>query len=205
MALRESGLGRAYYRRLEAWVLPLVERTGLSPSGLSLLGVLAAALVPAAFWLHPFAGVVCMLVSGVLDNLDGLLSRARSSTGPYGEFLDSTLDRIADVFFLTGFWVLLWGVTDLAVFGTLLVLGCLAVTLLVGYTKERIESLGVTCTGGIFGRPERVILLLVLGSAVGVFPGQAERILFLGLGAYLVLGVLTLGQRFRLAGQKLKK
>ncbi|MFW5791996.1 MAG: CDP-alcohol phosphatidyltransferase family protein [Desulfohalobiaceae bacterium] len=205
MALRESGLGRAYYRCLEAWVLPLVARTGVSPSGLSLLGVLVAALVPAAFWLHPFAGVGCMLVSGVLDNLDGLLSRARSRTGPYGEFLDSTLDRIADVFFLTGFWVLLWEVTDLPVVGTLSVLGCLAVTLLIGYTKERIESLGVTCTGGIFGRPERVILLLLLGSAVGVFPGQAERILFTGLWVYLVLGVLTLGQRFRLAGHKLKK
>ncbi len=205
MALRESGLGKAYYRRLEAWVLPLVERTGVSPGGISLLGVLTAVLVPPAFWLHPFAGVGCMLVSGVLDNLDGLLSRARGESGRLGDFLDSTLDRFSDVLYLTGFWVLLWGLPrGQLIAGSLLVMAALSVTLLAEYTRERIEALGATCTGGLFGRPERVIFLLVLGVGAGAFPGRASWLLWAGLAVYVVLGGITVVQRFQVAGKSLE-
>ena len=42
-------------------------------------------------------GIVIILVAGVLDGLDGALARHQGTDGPYGDFLDHTIDRIVDV------------------------------------------------------------------------------------------------------------
>ena len=41
--------------------------------------------------------VILVLIAGVLDALDGALARHQGTDGPYGDFLDHTIDRIVDV------------------------------------------------------------------------------------------------------------
>ena len=86
---------------------PLVLRMGdLDPSVLTWASLLLAIV---AFYLLSGAGldeagaiaimggVVLILVAGVLDALDGALARHQGVDGPYGDFLDHTIDRVVDV------------------------------------------------------------------------------------------------------------
>ena len=42
-------------------------------------------------------GIVIIIIAGVLDGLDGALARHQGTDGPYGDFLDHTIDRVVDV------------------------------------------------------------------------------------------------------------
>src|SRR5262249_45640590 len=73
-------------------------RTPVTPNMLTVTGTVgmtagALSLFPTG---HLFAG--CMVCTGfvVADMLDGALARIKGSTGVFGAFLDSTLDRISD-------------------------------------------------------------------------------------------------------------
>ncbi len=41
--------------------------------------------------------VALVLIAGVFDALDGALARHQGTDGPYGDYLDHTIDRIVDV------------------------------------------------------------------------------------------------------------
>src|ERR1700683_4210292 len=83
-------------------------KTPVTPNMLTVLGTAgmaagALALFPTG---HLFAG--CMVCTGFVltDMLDGALARIKGTTGKFGAFLDSTLDRIAAASVLggTGVW-----------------------------------------------------------------------------------------------------
>ena len=94
----------------ERWtkaINPLVHRMeGVDPSLLTWTSLILSIL---AFYLLMTAGndtngailivggVVVILVAGVLDGLDGALARHQGTDGPYGDFLDHTIDRVVDV------------------------------------------------------------------------------------------------------------
>ena len=42
-------------------------------------------------------GIVLIIVAGIFDALDGALARYQGTDGPYGDFLDHTIDRVVDV------------------------------------------------------------------------------------------------------------
>ena len=42
-------------------------------------------------------GIILILVAGILDALDGALARHQGVDGPYGDFLDRTIDRVVDI------------------------------------------------------------------------------------------------------------
>ncbi len=42
-------------------------------------------------------GIILILVAGILDALDGALARHQGVDGPYGDFLDHTIDRVVDI------------------------------------------------------------------------------------------------------------
>ena len=87
--------------------------------------------------------------------LDGRLARARGLASQRGAFLDSTLDRFAEVGVFVGLAVLyMESVPELAV-----VVAALGGSLLVSYTRARGESLGVTARVGVMQRAERLLLV----------------------------------------------
>src|SRR5690606_3203790 len=99
---------------------------------------------------------------------------------PRGAFLDSTLDRFAEVGAFVGLAVLYREST----LGVVLVAAALGGSLLVSYARARGESLGVVCKVGIMQRAERLLLIGfggILDPAVCDAAGWADGTLLLGL------------------------
>jgi CDP-diacylglycerol---glycerol-3-phosphate 3-phosphatidyltransferase len=126
------------------------------------------------------------------DMLDGAVARARGTSGPWGAFLDSTLDRVGDgaVFGALALWYAGRGndLTLCAVAIYDLVAG--AVT---SYAKARAESLGMTCNVGIAERGERLVAILVLTGLSGLFGVAVLR--DIGLWGLAVATTVTVAQR----------
>src|SRR3954452_18374392 len=149
-------------RRLAGW--------GVTPDALTVIGTLGVAGGALGFYPRGkfFLGTLVITAFVFSDMLDGAVARVRGTTGRWGAFLDSTLDRIGDgaVFGALALWYAGDGnsTTLCAVAIYDLVAG--AVT---SYTKARAESLGMTCNVGIAERSERLIAILVLTGFSGLF------------------------------------
>ena len=135
-------------------------RTGLSPSfftGLGFVAVAADSVLIALGYLQ-LAGVL-LIASLLLDSLDGAVARATGRVSAFGGFLDSTLDRWAEVALFFGMGVALsrLGSTLDLVFVYWAVCG----SLLVSYTRARAESIGVPCKEGLFTRFERMVVMVL--------------------------------------------
>lgn len=150
----------SFVRRWFFWFVRPVERAslllGLSPLFYNLLGFAFGA---AAGWLFASGRFAtagwAVLLSGVADALDGRVARARGLAGPRGAFLDSTIDRFAEVAAFVGLAVAFRpSGAALAV-----VAAALGGSLLVSYTRARGESQGVLCTAGVMQRAERLLLI----------------------------------------------
>lgn len=192
--LRTSYLGAAYYRMLQAHLLIPVQKWGLTPNQLTLLGFITAALVPAGFLVHPIAGLLLLSASGIADSLDGLMARHQHQTSKFGAFLDSSLDRISDFCYLLGFWLLLW-TSPRHLTATLLMFTALLLTLMISYVKARAESLGTVCPSGIMERAVRVIYLIAWALLVCLLPASGTALLWIGFVIYIGLAAATLIHR----------
>ena len=140
------------------------------------VGVAAAALV-----LFPmgemFPGAFTCTIFVLLDMLDGVLARIKGTTGQWGAFLDSTLDRVADAAIFSGLvWWFMRGGHDPVLGGVSLF--CLVCGALVSYAKARAEGLELRCDVGLIERPERMLISLI---AVGVSGLGVPYILPIGL------------------------
>ena len=158
-------LRRLVYAKVE----PLLNRTArfcagkkITPSQLTLAGL---GLNLLAGWIYAsgvfFAAGFMILIASLGDLLDGPLARLTGKAGPFGAFLDSTVDRYSDFFLFGG---ISYYFASEASWGWFLVaLGILLGAFLTSYTKARAESLMPACSVGFFERAER-ILLLAFGS-----------------------------------------
>jgi archaetidylinositol phosphate synthase len=163
--------------RLSSYLLSLGKAFaafGLSPTVWTGAGFLVALLAAVGFSLTgytgEFLGGLLILASGFFDIVDGAVARATNSVSKAGAFLDSTLDRAAEVAIFGG--ILLGNYTS-----PFVVLLSLSLSLLVSYTRAKGDSLGVSLSGvGIGERSERLVVL-ALASLVG----------FVGVGVLIVL------------------
>lgn len=163
-------MNRATARRvltsyLEQPVTGLLARLGVSPNGLTLLGLVVAGA--SAYLLSVgllWAGGIVLLASGVFDLFDGALARATGRASRFGALLDSVVDRVSEMVVLLGLLILY--IQSSSAEGLVLVYLALAGSVLVSYLRARAEGLGIECRVGIMTRPERVVALgigLVLG------------------------------------------
>ena len=150
---------RAGARRL----VPALRLLGFTPNALTLVGLLicaASGVLVATGRLIP--GGVILLLASAFDILDGAVARVTGKVYRYGAFLDSTTDRYAESF---TYIALLWYFTvqqpGRHVIEPMLVILALTGSLLVSYVRARAQSLGFVCDGGIFARPERVVITVV--------------------------------------------
>lgn len=144
--------------RLLAPVVAALVRLGVTADAITISGCLGSMVVAgliAAGWL-PTAGLVYLLVSA-LDFFDGAVARASGTARPFGAFLDSLLDRIAESAPLTGL-VYYYAAGQHPVEAALVSVATVG-SLAVSYARARAEGLGLECTVGWFQRPERVVLL----------------------------------------------
>ena len=99
--------------------------------------------------------IISLFITEFFDQLDGVVARIQGPT-QLGAFLDSTLDRIGDLFILIG--VIFSDYSNLVV-GLLVLIG----SFLTPYTRAKIEALGVDNLYGVglLERTDRVPILLI--------------------------------------------
>lgn len=183
-----------FARRWFYWVvhpvLAVSLALGLHPVVYNLLGVAFGILGGVAFATgHVVLGGWGILLGGIADVLDGRVARARGLADERGAFLDSTLDRFAEVGAFVGLGVLY---ADTA-WALAVVVTALGGSLLVSYARARGESVGVVCKLGIMQRAERILAVGlggVLDPAVSAAWGWPEGTLLLGILALVAAGTV---------------
>lgn len=176
------------------WFLQPVERLSLalriSPTAFNLMGVffgVAAGYLFATGRVN--LGGWAVLMGGAADVLDGRIARAQGLEGPRGAFLDSTLDRFAEVGAFAGLAVYFQD----SVLATVIVVMALSGSLLVSYTRARGESQGIICKVGIMQRAERLLLVGfggVLDAAIAAWTGLQGGTPLLILLLFVSVGTL---------------
>ncbi|HVX69527.1 MAG TPA: CDP-alcohol phosphatidyltransferase family protein [Mycobacteriales bacterium] len=167
---------------------------GITPDALTVIGTLGVTAGALAFYPRGkfFVGTLVITAFVFSDLMDGAVARVRGTSGPWGAFLDSTLDRVGDgaVFGALALWYAGDGnnMTLCAVALYDLVAGVVT-----SYAKARAESLGMTCNVGIAERSERLIAILVLTGLSGLFGVPVLR--DIGLWGLAGLTTITVIQR----------
>lgn len=145
---------------LDAVGRPL-SQLGIPPNAITFTGFLLQVGVGMLFFrgLNRVGGLVLLLVAP-LDALDGAVARAGGRDGPFGAFLDSTLDRFSDAALILGLTAHQLGQGQMLEAALFLV--ALVAALMVSYTRARAEALGISCQVGLATRLERVFLIVLL-------------------------------------------
>src|SRR5262245_12066812 len=84
-------------RRLLDPAVALLARLGVSPTAVSLFGLLLSAVSGALVGRGGLrAGAGCLILAALCDVLDGQLARRTGQASRFGAFLDSCLDRLGE-------------------------------------------------------------------------------------------------------------
>ncbi|MCC7352253.1 MAG: CDP-alcohol phosphatidyltransferase family protein [Anaerolineae bacterium] len=165
---------------------------GISANALTLLGFFLTAGVGVVLALGQLRlGGVLIVFSTMFDGLDGLVARTTGRTSRFGAFLDSTLDRYAEIALFFGLFV--HYMNQQKHLDTILIFAALAGSLMVSYAKARAEGLDIECKEGLLTRLERLAILVI-----GLVSGQVR----LALWILAVLANLTAVQRMYVVWQK---
>jgi CDP-diacylglycerol--glycerol-3-phosphate 3-phosphatidyltransferase len=184
---------RPVLSRLLTPVGETLARTPVTPNAITVTGTVGVAA--GALWLFPtghlFAGTVVCAIFALADMLDGALARVKGTTGAWGAFLDSTLDRVGDAAVFAGLaiWLARGGHQPVLAGVTLY---CLVAGVMVSYARARAEGLGVRADVGVAERSERLVIVLVSAGLTGL---GVPFVLAVGLWALALLSTITFGQR----------
>ncbi|MFA4926443.1 MAG: CDP-alcohol phosphatidyltransferase family protein [Candidatus Aminicenantales bacterium] len=172
----------------------------IHPNYVSLAGFLAGLLVGLFYSLHyPVWALVFLLVSGMMDILDGKVATNGNRKTRFGAIFDSSLDRYSEFamylglgFYFRHHWIL-W-VLALAFLGSTMV----------SYTKARAEGLGFQCQLGIMQRAERLVLL-ILGTLFGLIINRFDQVMIITIIILAIASNLTAIQRIVFVYQQEKR
>lgn len=171
---------------------------GINPNALThaalATGVSAGALF---YWRHESTAFAVLLVSGLLDAVDGRAARLGPGPTAWGGVLDLTFDRVVEAAVLLG--VALprpeWHVPGLVLAATWYVNLC--VFLAVGAASDKYSEKVIHYPPGILERGEALVFAFVAAflPAWGPIAGYV----------YAALGVVTAAQRFRYGRRALRR
>ena len=106
-------------------------------------------------WMLLAASIV-ILISSLLDALDGKVAKMSGKANLRGDFLDHVLDRYADIFLIVGIMLSAYGNWFL---------GLLALTgvMMTSYMGTQTQAVGIKRNyGGILGRADRLVMLILV-------------------------------------------
>jgi len=142
--------------RLAALLAP----TGIPPNVITWCALICNLWAGILFAAGRFAaGGGMMLLAGLCDLLDGPVARRQNRVSLFGGFLDSILDRYADLILFLGLLVYFAQVNRFLY--AVLAGASMAGAVMVSYAKARAESLVPTEEIGFFERPERLGLMIL--------------------------------------------
>ncbi len=177
---------------LSEWLI----RMRVRPNTITSISAIMTIGAGAAFALdQPRLGAAWLLLSGLLDTLDGQVARRGDMVSTFGGFFDSTLDRIGEAILYAGIAIYFQTAAGQAapVWGVLAGMAALTGSFLVSYARARAEGLGVDCRVGLAQRPERI---LGVGAPTLLFGAGPHGILLLVIvGILAVLSWITVVQR----------
>lgn len=147
-----------FFARFLVWLIGPLERLLLgrvSPNVITAMSLFMCALTGAAVSLgHLAAGVWLYAFAGILDVLDGRLARLSNRQTAAGALFDSVSDRWGELFVFTGY---VWYLHDSP--WLLAVIAAIGGSMMVSYTRARAEGLGISLSGGLMQRAERIVLV----------------------------------------------
>ncbi|MFP3230018.1 MAG: archaetidylinositol phosphate synthase [Caldisphaera sp.] len=163
-----------------------LSKIGLTPNGATLIGFMFAIIAPILAYYRIYVLIPIMIVlSGLMDVIDGAIARATNKTTKFGAYLDSLTDRISDMLFFLA--LIFAGVNP---YLSIIALGFSEV---VSYARSKGELLGVKMEGvGLLERSERLILLFI-ASIFAIF--KLNLIANIIILIVAILGVITIYQR----------
>ena len=183
---------RPFFARLLRPVGEALARTPITPNMITAIGTVGVAV--GALWLFPtghlFAGTLVCWGFAMFDMLDGLLARMKGTTGAWGAFLDSTLDRIGDAAVFGGLAIYL--ARDHQPVLACVSLFCLVAGSMVSYARAKAEGIGVRADVGVAERSERLLLVLVVAGLTGL---GVPFVLAIGLWLLAAGSTVTFVQR----------
>lgn len=184
---------RPFFARLFNPLVQALARTPVTPNMITVAGTVC--MSAAALSMFPigelFPGAFTATIFTFTDMLDGQLARIKGSSGKYGAFLDSTMDRIGDAAIFGG--ITIWFMRSDHLLGVVS-LFCLAGGMCVSYVKARAEGLGLNADVGVIERPERLIIGL---TSIGLSGLGIPYVLPIGMWALAAGTAFTLYQRMR--------
>jgi len=157
-------------RKMSEPMARLLAKTKVTPNQMTWAAFSIALLSLISFILgyNIIAGLLVQL-SSIVDGIDGSLARLKGMTSEFGGFLDSVLDRYADILIVLG--LTLWSLSHETYSGTWLA-GMLAITgiICISYTRARINPnhryLFDTGFKSLASRDIRLFLIM-LGAVIG--------------------------------------
>jgi len=187
---------------VEAYLHPIVKYLShANPNTLTLLGSIPPLLFFVCILYHSYILALIAFVGNGFDMLDGMVARKYHKVTPFGGFLDSTMDRVADFLLITAF-----------AFGGIVRWEIVAPFLLFAYLTSYVRSRGelanpkVSFAMGLIERPERLVLIFFALLLYILFP----TITFLNLNVaeatfifIMLLSLYTVIQRIVHAYKKL--
>ncbi len=143
------------------------EKIGITPTELTIAGLLAHVLAGVLFGLNEMGwGLAALLLGQAPDTFDGLLARATGDSSPFGSFLDSVCDHLGDFAVYLG---LLWHFLGMNRYiEVLLIVVALFGSVFGSHVRSRAAMAGIdTKAVGAFTRFERTLVI-----AVGILVNQ---------------------------------
>jgi CDP-diacylglycerol--glycerol-3-phosphate 3-phosphatidyltransferase len=183
------------YRKFSKPVTRLFYKLNFEPNQVTVLslvlGIISALLLSQSMFL---IGLIILFLSEVLDCADGDLARMKKKVSKKGEFLDSFLDRIVEVFLFYG--LILTNPSQLMFIGTL----ALVWSLLVTYSRSKAEVIGIPCEIGVASRDVRMLIVMISILLVPIYPESV----YWGFFLITILSIITVVQRFWYTYSKIK-
>lgn len=137
----------------------------ITPNRISILSALLGG--PLACWLilenYYLIAVAVIIISGILDDLDGDLARAKGMASKEGAILDSVLDRYVDFFIITA--LILLDPSQHLIPGLLAMFG----GMMVPYIRARSEAEGKSVVAAAIGNRTARFILIILGISTHQF------------------------------------
>jgi CDP-diacylglycerol--glycerol-3-phosphate 3-phosphatidyltransferase len=164
-------------------------RWGVPPDLLTGLAVLVSVAAAALAWSGGpwlILAAVVVVLSGLLDNVDGAVAVLTGRSTRWGFVLDATADRVSDLAYVAALW-LAGAPAEACVAGGSLML-------LLEFVRARAGAAGMSEVGVItvFERPTRVIVTAAFLLSAGVFADDVWA--SLGAAAWVGLGVVGFAQ-----------
>jgi len=182
-------------------VVMIAIRLGLTPNFFTIAAFVASGAAGVLFYVRmELFAILAVLANAVCDALDGAVAREMKIQSVRGDFLDHAVDRYADIFIITGIFaggLVCWQVGVFALTGVLMS----------SYLGTQAQAVGVgRYYGGILGRADRLVLIIVIGLINILLPAGIFGVTFLTylLLCFGVFGHITAFQRFAYVWRKME-